>query len=89
MAEWHFRECVTPGYFLRMAFLIKDFVPTPFRQLSPKIDRTCIFLEESDPLRHFYWRAEGGVASGNTLDLRAFLAFRHFMALAEGGSSLP
>jgi hypothetical protein len=36
---------------------------TPLRQLRPKIDKTRIFLEESDPFRHFYWRAEGGGAT--------------------------
>jgi hypothetical protein len=67
-----------------MAFLIKDFVPTPFRQLSPKIDRTCIFLEESDPLPSFLLAGGGGGAVEMTLDVRAFLAFRQFMTLAGG-----
>jgi hypothetical protein len=49
--------------------------------------KNLLFPEDSDPLRHFSWRAEGGWRSRNTLDVCAFLAFRHFGPLAEGGQA--
>jgi hypothetical protein len=47
--------------------------------------KNLIFPEESDPFRHFSWRAEGGWAVHYVLYRSCFLAFRQLAALAEGG----
>jgi hypothetical protein len=57
---------------------------TPSAKRTARTPNFGVFLEEFDPLRHFYWRAEGGGGMEITLDIRAFLAFRQFMTLAEG-----
>jgi hypothetical protein len=55
----------------------------PFRQMASETIKSRVFLEEFDPFRHFYWRAEGGWRSGNTLDVRVLLALRQLPRLAE------
>jgi hypothetical protein len=47
--------------------------------------KTCIFLEESDPLRQFALAGGGGSAAKKMLGVRMFLALRQLPALARGG----
>jgi hypothetical protein len=49
--------------------------------------KMCIFLEEFDPFRHFYWRAEGGSRGKKKLDSRVLLALRQFPRLAGRGGA--
>jgi hypothetical protein len=45
--------------------------------------KNLIFPDDSDPSRHFSWRAEGGGLVENMLDVRLLLAFCQLLALAE------
>ena len=57
-------------------------LPTPSAKCRFRIVKMCVFLEEFDPLRQFYWRAEGGCLVEKMLDIRYFLALRQLPALA-------
>src|SRR5437773_11365120 len=48
--------------------------------------KVCVFLGKFDPFRQLQLAGGGGWQDENMLDSRAFLAFRQFLALAEGGS---
>ena len=58
-------------------------LPTPSAKWRFRIVKMCVFLDEFDPLRQFYWLAEGGGNATSMLDVLALLALRQFPGLAE------